>query len=160
MIAYRESVEVYADGRLILHQVRHRETEGRLGVFVERAEASEGPNGDGTLWGGATGIDLFAWVCRHEAQHLTDLNLWWPNGWIQADDSPDQDWLPTAFEDASNGLYMPNNPTTNTDVWGYNPGRGPLADIEHYCLSNQEGWANGSANGEDWAAPGKQWQQP
>jgi|LSQX01.2.fsa_nt_gb beta-fructofuranosidase len=39
VIAYRESVEVYADGRLMLHQVRHREIAGRLGVFVERAEA-------------------------------------------------------------------------------------------------------------------------
>lgn len=39
VIAYRESVEVYADDRLMLHQVRHREIEGRLGLFVERAEA-------------------------------------------------------------------------------------------------------------------------
>lgn len=38
VIAYRESVEVYADGRLMVHQVRHRETAGRVGLLVERAE--------------------------------------------------------------------------------------------------------------------------
>ncbi|MBM4044068.1 MAG: hypothetical protein FJ279_03060 [Planctomycetes bacterium] len=39
VVAYRESVEVYADDRLMIHQVRHRETTGRLGYLVERAEA-------------------------------------------------------------------------------------------------------------------------
>jgi len=39
VVAYEESVEVYADGRLMIHQVRHREQAGRLGLIVERAEA-------------------------------------------------------------------------------------------------------------------------
>lgn len=39
VIACGESAEVYADGRLMIHQVRHRETAGRLGLIVERAEA-------------------------------------------------------------------------------------------------------------------------
>jgi len=39
VIAYRESVEIYADGRLMIHQVRHREAAGRVGLLVERSEA-------------------------------------------------------------------------------------------------------------------------
>jgi len=43
VVAYQESVEVYADDRLMIHQVRHRETSGALGLLVERAEAEFGP---------------------------------------------------------------------------------------------------------------------
>jgi hypothetical protein len=39
VIAYGPSVEVYADDRLMLHQVRYREAVGRVGYVVERAEA-------------------------------------------------------------------------------------------------------------------------
>ena len=39
VVALDESVEVYCDDRLVIHQVRHRETSGRIGVVVERAEA-------------------------------------------------------------------------------------------------------------------------
>ncbi len=40
VVAHGPSVEVYADGRLMIHQVRYRETEGRVGYVVERGEAS------------------------------------------------------------------------------------------------------------------------
>lgn len=39
VIAYGMSVEVYVDDRLMLHQVRHRETGRQLGLAVEGAEA-------------------------------------------------------------------------------------------------------------------------
>jgi len=39
VIAYQESVEVYVDDRLLIHQARHRETAGQIGLLVDRAEA-------------------------------------------------------------------------------------------------------------------------
>ena len=39
VIAMGESLEVYADDRLLIHNVRYREQRGRLGYFVERGEA-------------------------------------------------------------------------------------------------------------------------
>ncbi|MBI2191630.1 MAG: hypothetical protein HYU36_06580 [Planctomycetes bacterium] len=39
VVAHGPSVEVYADGRLMIHQVRYREVRGRLGYWIERAEA-------------------------------------------------------------------------------------------------------------------------
>ncbi len=39
VVAYRESVEVYVDDRLMIHQVRHRETAGQVGLIVDKAEA-------------------------------------------------------------------------------------------------------------------------
>jgi hypothetical protein len=39
VVAWGPSVEVYADGRLMIHQVRHRETAGACGYVVEKAEA-------------------------------------------------------------------------------------------------------------------------
>jgi hypothetical protein len=39
LVAHGPSVEVYADDRLMIHQVRHREAEGRVGYVVERGEA-------------------------------------------------------------------------------------------------------------------------
>jgi len=39
VVTWGPSVEVYADHRLMIHNVRHRETCGRLGYFVDMAEA-------------------------------------------------------------------------------------------------------------------------
>jgi beta-fructofuranosidase len=39
VIAMGESVEVYADDRLLIHNVRYRETRGRIGYVVEHGEA-------------------------------------------------------------------------------------------------------------------------
>lgn len=55
--------------------------------------------------------------------------------------------------------YDPNNERTFPDRWGYNypqPLGQPLRDNEHIALSRQPQWANGSANGADWAHPGMQ----
>jgi beta-fructofuranosidase len=40
IIAYGPSIEVYVDDRLMIHNVRHRETSGAVGYIVEHAEAS------------------------------------------------------------------------------------------------------------------------
>lgn len=42
VIAYDPSIEVYADDRLMIHQVRYRETKGAIGYIVERGEAEFG----------------------------------------------------------------------------------------------------------------------
>lgn len=39
IVAHGTSIEVYADDRLMIHQVRYREQTGRLGYLVEHAEA-------------------------------------------------------------------------------------------------------------------------
>ena len=39
VVANQESIELYLDNRLYLHQVRHREVSGQIGWFVEKAEA-------------------------------------------------------------------------------------------------------------------------
>lgn len=39
VIAHGPSVEIHVDGKLMLHQVRYRETAGRLGLIVDNAEA-------------------------------------------------------------------------------------------------------------------------
>ncbi|MBI4024607.1 MAG: hypothetical protein HY360_06470 [Verrucomicrobia bacterium] len=40
VVALGPSIEIYADDRLMIHQVRHREKSGSLGYMVDRAEAS------------------------------------------------------------------------------------------------------------------------
>lgn len=40
VVAIGPSIEIYADDQLLIHQVRHRETVGELGVFVEHAQAN------------------------------------------------------------------------------------------------------------------------
>jgi hypothetical protein len=115
-------------------------------------------------WGQPEGIDVFAWVTRHEAQHLDDLSGWWPQGWRVTDTDYDGyfqegDLLPTTYEQDSDGLYDPTKIYTNLDEWGYWKFDWPISDVEHHALSNQEEWGNGAADAEDWAAPGKQWKQ-
>ena len=38
VVAYEEGLEVYLDDRLMIHQVRHRETTGQVALFVDKAE--------------------------------------------------------------------------------------------------------------------------
>jgi len=40
VIAYGPSIEIYVDDRLMIHNVRHRETSGAVGYLVEHAEAT------------------------------------------------------------------------------------------------------------------------
>ena len=39
VVANQMSFEVYVDNRLYIHQVRHRETVGRVGYLVDHSEA-------------------------------------------------------------------------------------------------------------------------
>ena len=115
----------------------------------------------GGCWGGASGIDFFANMCRHEAQHKTDMGSIWGATTNRNDtDDPDGDFLKTAVEPGlvPGHAYIVNNPTTFLDTFGYtNPAGGPLMDCEDYCLRFEPAWTSGSANSVDWAKPGKQW---
>jgi hypothetical protein len=119
-----------------------------------------GPGSNGTAgggcWGGASGIDFFANICRHENQHKTDLTAHWGAGAgrVAASDL-DGDYLNDAKEAPA---YDPTKAATHLDTFGYNnPAGGPLRDCEHLALSGQPAWAAGTANASDWAHPGKQW---
>jgi len=103
-------------------------------------------------WGSPTGIDLFAWTCRHEGTHLSDLQSWWGNNDRNDVDDPDRDFMPDWAEIVLG--YDPFNPQTYEDTFHYGAG---FNDTEHWCLITQPRWTNGAADGEDWAQPGKQW---
>jgi len=114
-----------------------------------------------SAWGTPKGVDTFAWVTAHEAKHHTQSTGFWPINWDGTQDT-DSDWLPNNQE----ATYMPgrpyvtNNPTTYPDTIGY--GVDPIPDAEDIDMRSQTApynldqlWTNGSANGEDWANPGK-----
>ena len=105
---------------------------------------------------GNTSIDWFGHVCRHEAQHVTDLTAWWPSGPpIDADgdgvtdNDADGDLVPDTLEPSLG--YDPN--LLDTDGDGYR-------DVEDHAYDNQPSWTYGSADTEDWANPGAQLTSP
>jgi hypothetical protein len=130
------------------------------GAWVARIYNAAKDGSAGGCWSGAEGIDFFANVVRHEEQHRLDMNaIWGPVDRVAAEDV-DFDILKDTLEAAlfPGWPYDPNKTRTFPDTWGYNPpplGQ-PLRDNEHYALSRQPSWTNGSANGEDWANPGMQ----
>lgn len=106
-----------------------------------------GENADGYNYVFDTfGIDTFAVICRHEWQHVVDFTEWWPGFVIPAQDG-DGDWIPDALEPTLG--YNPHRPDTFTDD-------NLLYDFEHYCELRRPRWAVGSADDEDWSAPGRQ----
>jgi hypothetical protein len=144
----------------------------QAGTFVSYIDAEAclyHPNGDILGWGPAEGIDYFAWICRHEAKHLADLSGWWPQGWHWWEDGDRTnpqvipgvmgDWIPDILEPTilPGHPYDPNDGASQADTFNY--GQDPLLDIEHYCLSTQAQWINGSADSQDWAEPGHQSQR-
>lgn len=112
---------------------------------------SPGDNADNQL----DGIDDFGWTCRHEARHSECKNTWWPNGvFVGAEDS-DYDKMPNYVEnactEAEGGPYNDHDGDTYKDDTQPN-------DFERYTCMTQSAWTAGSADFEDWARPGKQWQ--
>ena len=110
-------------------------------------------------------IDNFAWGARHEGRHVTTLSSWWPNGhgiYVTPNDwtnDGDYDYLPNNQEAAlggtsgnpiNGGPFDPGITNTDSDSTG--------ADVEDYTCNTQASWTEGSADDEDWAHPGKQWQ--
>lgn len=127
-------------------------------------------------WGNADGIDLFANICRHEAQHLADMPALWGNNDRNVGDDPDGDYLPTNVVDPNNpaqqikehdlgvpyhptvpaGGYDPNSALTPGIVDHFSYGMG-FNDGEDYAMHREAAWVNGSADGSDWANPGHQY---
>ncbi|MBI3945759.1 MAG: hypothetical protein HY321_07560 [Armatimonadetes bacterium] len=117
--------------------------------------AALGPLGvDPWIWDEAQGIDAFANVCRHEAQHvaLYSSSAWWPSGYNANLDS-DGDMIPnyeelglTSFHE---GGYLLGDPTTYDDHFNYGTN---WSDDEDYTLHSQTQWQNSDANDEDWSA--------
>ena len=103
-------------------------------------------------------IDLFAWAARHErAHHLNTVRFW---GWNTPPNplDGDRDWLPDTQEpQLEAGPYSPTTPDSHTND-GYS-GTAGIPDRErHNCNStNAEVWDVTSADEEDWAAPGIQY---
>ncbi|MCP4535913.1 MAG: hypothetical protein GY832_02105 [Chloroflexi bacterium] len=115
----------------------------------------------GGCWGGASGIDFFANLCRHESQHRSDLIAnWGANSGHDPAHDQDGDNLHDDMEATlvSGHVYDNQDATTYNDTFGYTDTPGdPLLDVEDYCLRRQASWTAGSANSADWAHPGKQW---
>lgn len=107
------------------------------------------------------GIDTFAVASHHENAHFTHFKDWWfgfnPNpirpsgGHMMASYDSDEDFIPNSVEPA-----LELNPNNKYTLKQYDP----LIDVndeEYLCWLEEAKWNIGSADGEDWAKPGKQW---
>ncbi|MEO0190492.1 MAG: hypothetical protein ABIL18_05885 [candidate division WOR-3 bacterium] len=109
-----------------------------------------------TSIGESNGIDCFARVCLHENTHLEDWWGFWPNGY---DSERDQD---TTGNGVITGDQIPDDIEPSL---GFDPTRahtyGGVLDFTKYseprALQAEQSWINGSADYEDWSAPGKQY---
>lgn len=111
------------------------------------------------IWNGALGIDRFAHLCRHEAQHGVDMSVWWPGGYNAALDAGDGDLFPDIVEPIWGWPFLVYNPTlmaTYPDTFNYAQYGGTWRDVEHWCLSVQASWTNHQADSVDWCDPGMQ----
>lgn len=122
--------------------------------------AATGPYG--ALYGGAKGIDLYAHIARHEDRHKQDMTGFWGNADRVPAQDADGDYLPGSQEPTigapyHSGGYDPNVFATFPDHFNYGNPTG-WSDAEDYCMHREASWSNGSANDQDWAKPGKQWE--
>jgi len=97
-----------------------------------------------------SGIDTFAEVCRHEAQHKQDFSQCWPYGWQPGlPDDWDNDMVPNEEE-----------PGLGYDPWDEDTDDDGFIDSEDHAVDyHPEWWTVGTADAEDWAYPGKQWSE-
>ena len=133
-------------------------TNGQWSAFVGPGIATYiGPS----TWGSPKYIDAFAWICRHEMRHVDQFTyLWGRTTDRNATDDADGDWLPDTKEATLNRGYYPTKYASYWDDVGYN--ENPIPDREDLCMRSSTApynlaqlWTNGSADGEDWADPGK-----
>jgi len=102
-----------------------------------------------------TGIDCFAVALRHEKQHQTELTGWWGPAMANYDGSLDydKDLIPDRVEKTTPGCKF-DDPMSC-------PGRPDpkVTDLEFDAYKVGWTWPRGSADKEDWAFPGKQWEK-
>jgi len=95
---------------------------------------------------GYEGIDCFARICRHEAQHVADMTAWWLGQQIEGWNDLDDDHMPDNQEHLITPGYISGNPRTYGEI-----------DAEDHCEREMADWTEGAADAEDWANPGHQW---
>jgi len=95
----------------------------------------------------STGIDTFAWVCRHEASHVGWYKQWYPGGDSQISAcSADGDTIDDIWELSSG--YNTSVQDSNNDS---------IKDCEDLTIRTQSLWNEYAAKYEDWANPGQQY---
>jgi uncharacterized repeat protein (TIGR02543 family) len=99
-----------------------------------------------TICWDSSGIDTFAWCCRHEAEHVEWYSQWRPNGEPVEFSSDDGDSNPDNWEREKG--YNPDNADSNADT---------IQDCEDWVIRNQDVWVRHIDQGEDWANPGQQY---
>jgi len=101
------------------------------------------------------GIDFYAAIVRHEWTHLENYHDWWPQGY-RATDHDDGSWDPDPADrdkdlvrDSREAAYGLSSRTQDSLGFGFR-------DSEYPPYLQMDTWANGSADRQDWADPGKQ----
>ncbi|MBI3947911.1 MAG: hypothetical protein HY321_18480 [Armatimonadetes bacterium] len=111
--------------------------------------------------GGYDGIDLFAYICRHEHQHQMHFTQWWPGGrviypTIEHLETDRDDLIPNSFEEGEppgEPNYDPDDAQTFEAPIDW---EGSWSDDEHYAKHKQDFWVDHSAHQYDWGNPGHQ----
>gem|GEM_PF-2638139 len=120
----------------------------------------------------ATGIDAFAWECRHKAQHVENFVAWWGNTPLPGTSSAydpskdaDGDSIPDRLEHDLGMKFHPElggyDPTALVtpklqDHFHYGTDYNDDEDYTQHMQRQNHPWTNGSADKEDWASPGHQ----
>ena len=97
-------------------------------------------------------IDHFAKTCLHEDRHRLDFQDMWPNAYPET--------LAARLTWDRDLDYVKNN---YESIWGFDPDdpdsdNDGHIDFEDRGFNAELAWTNGSANSEDWAVGGAQWQ--
>lgn len=112
-----------------------------------------------------TGIDTFAVASRHENAHYEHFTQWWK---LHQTADKFEDTNQNGIKDASEALLDKDGdevPDSLEPQHGMDPAKretlgAGVPDEELLCWKAEAAWKEGSANAEDWAAPGKQWKGP
>ena len=151
-------------------------------VYVSRALLSAGCRGapragTRTPGPGNTGIDCFAETLRHELQHRTDYQTWWPNGYADPSVSTAWDLIPTlvsALANDADGDKVPASVEASLagcrDAFSTSEAErarnirsctqrpfDDVLDLEINAYYAGWKWQRGRADKEDWSCGGKQW---
>lgn len=98
-------------------------------------------------------IDFFAFATRHEWQHHSQKVSWWGANGFDPNTDTDEDHIPDSVEINLPPINLVPYNLQNANTFGQT-----YDDNEVACLTTQEEWDIGSAEGEDWAYPGSQWE--